>query len=825
MTVSNESNRTSAVGTGAEQTVPFTFPITANSDIVVTSRIITTGGEVTMVETTDYTVVNNGSSGGSITTVTPFIASTLEIHIVRDTPNTQITDLQTGGAFNADNVEDMSDKTTKLTIENVDALSRIPQFPTTDPASSIGDYPNSVDRAGLVSGWDANGKPTALSVIPEGSVAFSAIGIAIAEASDAASERNILEVGTADDVEFAEITGSDLIVKSPWHDVRAYGAVGDGLIDDQAAFVAAIAAMSANDTLYIPDGTYLLDSTVPITKSMKVRGNGKGSIVKSGSAAASFTVTGGTELVWENFVCDGASTGGAISVQADLELFRMDVVTVHDAGIVAVHATLAGTFDRLEIINCTLKDCFDGIRLQVDIDSALVSGNLIDTITSTGIASGIWLGNNTFALQDNYKKMIITNNVINNVTSTAVGAETHAIICYGREVIIKDNIVDTVSNATAGVGGDEAIYGKARFCTIKGNIVTDGGRGPNGAIAIKGSMRGVVTSPNGYARKVIDNVILEVSNVHEVGIFIQNENVLVEGNYIEGLSGVAIQMSQNDTIEWDDIAVNGNTIINHKGAIAISLAGQGEGIVVKDNIIRGFGLASTDTSRGISVIAIFDPFTDICISGNYIQSNDDSTSTVDVTAIYIGIQEPSGAPEINNLTIQNNVCAIVSTTVDAEGITFDIRSDVTADPAITGLVLSGNNMSLLSGHNEGGTQPLKFNTGDEALISAWIVKDNAYPVPTLTDASATPSVLSNDRFISGTTGVTITDLLNGWPGQRLTILSKGAIVFDKDGANINCGSADITTAAGDITTWFTDDGTAWYLTGFVDISADNSGGA
>ena len=96
MTVSDQTNRISAVGTGAEQTVSFTFPIVSNDDITVTKRVTATGVETTLAETTDYTVVNNGESGGSITTVSPFVASSAEIHIVRATPKTQILDLVQG---------------------------------------------------------------------------------------------------------------------------------------------------------------------------------------------------------------------------------------------------------------------------------------------------------------------------------------------------------------------------------------------------------------------------------------------------------------------------------------------------------------------------------------------------------------------------------------------------------------------------------------------------------------------------------------------------------------------------------------------------------
>jgi hypothetical protein len=93
-------------------------------------------------------------------------------------------------------------------------------------------------------------------------------------------------------------------------------------------------------------------------------------------------------------------------------------------------------------------------------------------------------------------------------------------------------------------------------------------------------------------------------------------------------------------------------------------------------------------------------------------------------------------------------------------------------------------------------------------------------VQTLTDASATPSVQGYSFWNSGTTGVTITDLLNGIAGQEVTIVSKGAITFDVTGTNLSGATSDIVTASGDITKWLCTDGTNWILLSYVDIDKD-----
>ena len=97
MTVANQTNRTSAVGSGGTgQDVPFSFPITNTSDLIVYKRVTATGVQTALAETTNYTVEISGDIGGTLTTVTA-IETTEEIHLVRATPSTQSLDLEQGG--------------------------------------------------------------------------------------------------------------------------------------------------------------------------------------------------------------------------------------------------------------------------------------------------------------------------------------------------------------------------------------------------------------------------------------------------------------------------------------------------------------------------------------------------------------------------------------------------------------------------------------------------------------------------------------------------------------------------------------------------------
>ncbi len=173
MAFSDQTNETSVVGTNTVgQEVPFTFPIAATSDLRVVSKVTATAVPTTLTITTNYTVTISGDTGGTVTMVTA-VATTAEIWVIRDTPNTQTLDLETGDAFNAENVEDALDKNTKLIIEN--ANKKVLSAPETDDGLTL-EIPNAVSRADKFLTFDSSGNVTATSSETVGAVAFGTYG-------------------------------------------------------------------------------------------------------------------------------------------------------------------------------------------------------------------------------------------------------------------------------------------------------------------------------------------------------------------------------------------------------------------------------------------------------------------------------------------------------------------------------------------------------------------------------------------------------------------------------------------------------------------------
>lgn len=147
---------------------------------------------------------------------------------------------------------------------------------------------------------------------------------------------------------------------------------------------------------------------------------------------------------------------------------------------------------------------------------------------------------------------------------------------------------------------------------------------------------------------------------------------------------------------------------------------------------------------------------------------------------------------------------------------------------------AGKKITAISCEVSGVSATAVFDTNAAANVSFQAIgcpqAGDHESIKTFVSADATPSVIVGSQFFSNATGVTITRFDDGIQGQILKIISKGATVYDTSPATRLIGSTvDITTASGDITTWLCETGgttsSVWRLTGFVDVSVDNSAGA
>lgn len=322
MTITNQTARTSAVGAGAVLVIPYLFPTSESGDLTVIQRTIATGAETTLGEgaaTSGYTATYS-SAGGTVTT-SDSIAATYQVHVIRNTPNTQTLDLEAGGTYNAEHIESALDKNTKLTAENADKLTyKAITFPPTDASTLTTELPNSVDRASKNLTFDSDGNVAATVAIETGTASFTTFGTNMVEAANALAGKVVMNIDH-------EI------------DIRDYGAVGGGA-DDTTAIQAAVDANA--QSVFIPEGQWLCN--ISVNGAVNIKGSGPKSILKAYTSDPVITVTARITQIF---------TGQGSAMGRRFENFTIDGNSKTSKGIYYSAATVEEEIVAVYFDNCT----------------------------------------------------------------------------------------------------------------------------------------------------------------------------------------------------------------------------------------------------------------------------------------------------------------------------------------------------------------------------------------------------------------------------------------------------------------------------------------
>ncbi len=371
-----------------------------------------------------------------------------------------------------------------------------------------------------------------------------------------------------------EIGTSDVV------DVKDYGAIGDGIIDDSKAVITALfEAQTRNMTLYFPPGQYNLNNTsITVNTDLKIAGEPDGSSKLINPGALS---------------CSGNVSLKDITVSDDKDIF----IYMQPAGMVNLnidHVMYTGNagstrfvycksetsgvgIEKVEIVNCTISNTRYGIMLACPINSGLISGNIFDTIGDPAIFQGVaaiklgYLQSHS----DSARNITISNNRITNVaagySTTNDGRECQGILLLSDGgCVIENNYLENI------VGGrdTEGIYCKAVDIKILNNTLINAGEG-DGSIVNKrtSSENDVIISGN-----TIVNTI--ESSRTMCGIYVASEKYTITYNNITLIRGIAIY-NANETL---DAVITDNTI-NAFGRTAIYASGISGNALISDNKI------------------------------------------------------------------------------------------------------------------------------------------------------------------------------------------------------------------------------------------------
>lgn len=162
MTVANANRRIQYAGNGVTTAFPVPFPFPAATDLRVT-RTLADGSEQLLLLNLDYTVSGAGSPAGGTLTMAAAPATGQSLTIKRVIARTQLVDYVPNDPFPADTHEAALDKLTMIAQEDGDELARAILVPDTDPARGAMTIPPMPGRAGRFMGFDAMGRPVALS--------------------------------------------------------------------------------------------------------------------------------------------------------------------------------------------------------------------------------------------------------------------------------------------------------------------------------------------------------------------------------------------------------------------------------------------------------------------------------------------------------------------------------------------------------------------------------------------------------------------------------------------------------------------------------------
>ena len=319
------------------------------------------------------------------------------------------------------------------------------------------------------------------------------------------------------------VASSD-VVRYPWGlNVKAFGAVGDGVTDDTQALQAALDAVSptTGGTVFVPPGTYCLRGDLFVQRSKtRLLGAGRGA-----STLTICTYWNTTAAGYVPAMVNLAGTAGSPLTDITIEHLGFDATGLSsDAN---TPKCLAGTYaDRVQLKGNLFRNSGHECIWPngQSSDDWLIEGN-----TFTNIAQGAGLNGagsavtcnvtnckimgNTFdtvalGIEGPYAPLLISGNTFTNLQAAVNGLNVYGVKVAGEsfaggQVIISQNVFDLVNSASVtyaptGIYLAQSSPVSSRF-VVTGNLVTmetvAGGNGMTGIDAF-GEMGGVLLSGN-----------------------------------------------------------------------------------------------------------------------------------------------------------------------------------------------------------------------------------------------------------------------------------------------------------------------------------------
>ena len=221
MTVTQPSTLKTVYTMNGATTLPFTFPVAEESDVIAYSYDKTTGDEVTLVQGTDYNVSLSGSlpSVGSIILLNSdlYNDTNFEVTITRFTEQVQEYDMEFEQEMNPQQLEYEMDRRTMMAQDNVQLAQEAIRFPYSEKVENDDNIlPTKAVRANTLLGFDADGKFSVSSELFEDAIsdATERAETAAESAEDSAERAETAETNVLNVINNANINEINLTLGS-----------------------------------------------------------------------------------------------------------------------------------------------------------------------------------------------------------------------------------------------------------------------------------------------------------------------------------------------------------------------------------------------------------------------------------------------------------------------------------------------------------------------------------------------------------------------------------------------------------------------------------
>ena len=350
--------------------------------------------------------------------------------------------------------------------------------------------------------------------------------------------------------------------------VKDFGAVGDGVADDTAAFAAAFAALNTGSGpkgLFIPAGNYLVaPGTCSITTSNRhVYGEGPTSriILSSGPVGAT------------GIVANGTSDTVHLS---DVLVSDLSVVASGWTGANGQNGIAFNRVDRCSVQRCTVLGDSSGQSWEQgiifrDTNNCLIANNIVRRIKGNGISLDLIIGSETTSGN------LVTGNTISFVGDSGIGF--HNNVRYSAAI---GNVIDQ-----PGQGGGTGIdIAGCNCCLFSGNTISNS------------AQYGIRLLQN-LSYRTVDNVVTNNTVYHPstAGAFAALQIDNTERNTITGNTLVGNTSSLSDTGIYISYSSTGSQTHPVTGETLFKLRGS----VIQANTIKRFAKGiSLDAAGGIT---------------------------------------------------------------------------------------------------------------------------------------------------------------------------------------------------------------------------------